>query len=88
MDFWIIAVVSVLGVVLALVAGRISLNKESETILRTKILSENLRYTGRLNGSFYTETTFMLYYTDGSHKAVTVKNGTMEYNSYMSKLEG
>lgn len=75
-------------VVFALIAGKKTVSKNAEQIVRTKILTSAPHSTGRMNGSFYTETTFMLYMKDGSHKTVTVKNGTMEYDSYMSKLEG
>ena len=64
-------------------------NREiEEQVERTKILAVTQQHTGRLNGYFYTETTFMLYYRDGRHKAVTVRNGSSEYNLYMGKLEG
>ena len=75
-------------VAFGLIASKKTVSKNAEQIVRTKILTSTPHSTGRMNGSFYIETTFMLYYKDGSHKAVTVKNGTMEYDSYMSKLEG
>ena len=56
------------------------------SVKRTKILAVNQRHSGRMNGYFYTETTFMLYYRDGRHKAVTVRNGSSEYNLYMGKF--
>ena len=59
-----------------------------EQVERTKILAVTQQHTGRLNGYFYTETTFMVYYRDGRHNAVTIRNGTPEYNIYMGKLEG
>lgn len=59
-----------------------------EQVERTKILAVTQQHTGRLNGYFYTETTFMVYYRDGRHKAVTVRNGGPDYDIYMGKLEG
>lgn len=86
---WVWAILcGVFGVAFSLIAGKKTVSKNAEQIVRTKILTSTPHSTGRMNGSFYTETTFMLYMKDGSHKAVTVKNGTMEYDSYMSKLEG
>lgn len=66
---------------------KIDTMKTNNTVLRTKILTSNPRHTGRMNGMFYIETTFMVYYKDGTHKAKTIKNGTPEYDLYMSKLE-
>lgn len=84
---WLI-VLAIASVLFAVYASKATSKKEAEKIVKTKILTSNPHYTGRLNGSFYTETTFMVYYTDNTHKAITVKNGTIEYDSYMSKLEG
>lgn len=66
---------------------KIDATKMKNTVLKTKILATNPHHTGRMNGYFYTETTFMVYFKDGTHKAVTIKNGTSEYDLYMSKLE-
>ena len=74
-------------VLLAMIASKKTVERDGEKIERTKVVSTNPHSTGRMNGSFYIETTFMLYMKDGSKKAVTVKNGTMEYNNYISKLE-
>lgn len=66
---------------------KIDTAKTKNTVLKTKILATNSHHTCRMNGYFYTETTFMVYFKDGTHKAVTIKNGTSEYDLYMSKLE-
>lgn len=86
---WVFAILcGIVVVTVGLIGGKKTVSKNAERIVRTQILTSAPHSTGRLNGSFYVETTFMLYMEDGSHKAVTVKNGTMEYDSYMSKLEG
>ena len=77
----------IIAMVFAVIASKKTVERDGEKIIKTKLISSNPRSTGRMNGSFYTETTFMLYMKDGSHKTVTVKNDTMEYKSYMSKLE-
>ena len=88
MNLTVLIAVAIGAVLLSLVLGERTIKRNVEKISKTKILTTAPHYTGRLNGSFYTETTFMLYYHDGTHKAVTDKNGTSEYNHYMSKLEG
>ncbi len=88
MNFGFLAVLSIGAVLLAIIAGNKTVEKQAKRIEKTKILASAPHCTGRLNGTFYTETTFMVYYSDGTHKTVTVKNDTMEYKSYMSKLEG
>lgn len=75
------------GVCFVVILMKIDTTKMNNTVLRTKILTSNPRHTGRMNGMFYIETTFMVYYKDGTHKAKTIKNGTPEYDLYMSKLE-
>lgn len=84
---WALIIGVTIVVLLAMIASKKTVERDGEKIERTKVVSTNPRSTGRMNGSFYIETTFMLYMKDGSKKAVTVKNGTMEYNNYMSKLE-
>ena len=54
-------------------------------ILKTKILNRNKKFIS--NRKYYHETTFMIYYTDGTHTAQTIENGTGLYDNYMSKLE-
>lgn len=88
MSFGFIIVLAIGAVLFAILAGNKTVEKQAKRIEKTKILASAPHSTGRLNGTFYTETTFMIYYSDGTHKAVTVKNDTMEYKSYMSKLEG
>ena len=83
----IFVVIAVCAVLRAIFLGNAAVKKEAARITKTKLLTSNPRSTGRMNGSFYTETTFMVYYSDGTHKTVTVKNDTMEYKSYMDKLE-
>lgn len=86
---WAWAIVGgVFVIVFGIIAGKATVTVNAREIEKTKILASNPHPTGSMNRSFYIETTFMLYYKDGSHKAVTVRNGTMEYDSYMSKLEG
>jgi len=80
-------VVSSIAIGLAIFAGKKTVEKDGEKIEKTKMISTNPHSTGRMNGSFYLETTFMLYMKDGTRKTVTVKNDTVEYKSYMSKLE-
>ena len=77
----------IIAIVFAIFASKKTIDRDAEKIVKTKLVSTNPHSTGRRDGRFYTETTFMLYMKDGSHKAVTVKNDTMEYKSYMSKLE-
>jgi len=84
---WLL-ILSPIIVILCIYLGKVTVKTELENVDHTKILTSNVKSTGRLNGSFYTETTFMLYYKDGTHKAVTIRNGTSEYDQYMSKLEG
>ena len=54
-------------------------------VLKTKVLSRNKKFIS--NRKYYHETTFMIYYTDGTHTAQTIEDGTGLYDSYMSKLE-
>lgn len=77
----------IFGACLVGVCMKIDTTKTKNTVLKTKILTTNPRHTGRMNGMFYMETTFMVYYRDGTHKAKTIKNGTAEYDLYMSMLE-
>ena len=84
---WALIIGVTIVVLLAIIASKKTVERDGEKIERTKVVSTNPDSTGRMNGSFYIETTFMLYMKDGSKKAVTVKNGTMEYDNYMSKLE-
>lgn len=84
---WVLIVGVTIVLLLAVIAGKKTVERDGEKIEKTKVVSTNPHSTGRINGSFYIETTFMLYMKDGSKKAVTVKNGTMEYDNYMSKLE-
>lgn len=84
---WVFIIGVTIVVLLAIIASKKTVERDGEMIERTKVVSTNPHSTGRMNGSFYIETTFMLYMKDGSKKAVTVKNGTMEYDNYMSKLE-
>lgn len=83
----LVIIVAFIAVGLAIFAGKKTVERDGEKIEKTKMVSTNPHPTGRINGSFYVETTFMLYMKDGSKRAVTVKNGTMEYDNYMSKLE-
>ena len=84
---WVLIVGVTIVLLIAVIAGKKTVERDGEKIEKTKVVSTNPHSTGRMNGSFYIETTFMLYMKDGSKKAVTVKNGTMEYDNYMSKLE-
>lgn len=84
---WVLIVGVTIVLLLAVIAGKKTVERDGEKIEKTKVVSTNPHSTGRMNGSFYIETTFMLYMKDGSIKAVTVKNGTMEYDNYLSKLE-
>ena len=77
----------VFGVSMVLILIKIDTTRTKNKVLKTKILATNPHHTGRTNGYFYTETTFMVYFKDGTHKAVTIKNGTSEYDLYMSMLE-
>ena len=88
MDIGFLIILSLCVVIVAILAGKKTVEKKAQEIERTKILASTPHSTGRLNGTFYTETTFMLYYKNGTHKAATVRNGSIEYNSYMGKLEG
>lgn len=87
MSIWVVVVLAIVGVLFSICAGDLTVKKKAIQITKTKLLTSNPHYTGRANGSFYTETTFMVYYSDGTHKTVTVKNSTTEYKSYMDKLE-
>lgn len=84
---WLLIIGVTIVVLLAVIAAKKTVERDGEKIEKTKVVSTNPHPTGRMNGSFYIETTFMLYMKDGSKKAVTVKNGTMEYDNYISKLE-
>ena len=84
---WLLIIGVTIVLLLAVIAAKKTVERDGEKIKKTKVVSTNPHSTGRMNGSFYIETTFMLYMKDGSKKAVTVKNGTMEYDNYMSKLE-
>lgn len=87
MGIGVAVILAIMGVAFAICAGGATVKKEAARITKTKLLTSNPRSTNRMNGRFYTETTFMVYYSDGTHKTVTVKNDTMEYKSYMDKLE-
>ena len=87
MGIGVVIILTIVGVMFAICAGGATVKKEATRITKTKLLTSNPHYTGRMNGRFYTETTFIIYYSDGTHKTVTVKNDTMEYKSYMDKLE-
>lgn len=80
-------VCGIIAIGFAIIAGKKTVDRDAEEIVKTKLISSNPHPTGRRDGRFYMETTFMLYMKNGGHKAVTVKNDTMEYKSYMSKLE-
>ena len=84
-----IFVVSILAMVIGIPAITRKEHREiEEKVVRTKILAVNQQHSGRMNGYFYTVTTFMLYYRDGSHKAVTIRNDSPDYDIYMGKLDG
>ena len=54
-------------------------------VAKTVILSKNRRYMNKRH--YYHETTFMVYYVNGTHEAHTIENGTKEYDRFMSKLD-
>lgn len=87
MSFGFMIFLIVFGVCFVVILMKIDATKIKNTVLKTKILTSNPHHTGRMNGMFYIETTFMVYYKDGTHTAKTIRNGTPEYDLYMSKLE-
>lgn len=92
MGIGLIFVIVVIGMVAMAIGIPAIMRKERReiegSVNRTKILAVNQRHSGRMNGYFYTVTTFMLYYNNGTRKAVTVRNDSPEYDIYMGKLEG
>ena len=61
--------------------------KAANTIERTKILSKTSELYNERTGKFTGQTTFMLYFYNGTQKTVTVENGSKMYDEYMYKLK-
>lgn len=55
------------------------------TIAKTSVVNRNRVYIS--NRKYYSETTFMITYQDGTRRAMTVRDGTEKFDHYMSFLE-
>ena len=88
MWFGIVFFVAVKAVGVLLLVRDEKKEREYKRIEYTKVITMNRRdYTTATRNGYYYETTFMLYFPDGSHKAVTVRNDSLMYDQYMSKLK-
>ena len=63
-------------------------SRKYDDIVRTKIINVNKTgASGAVSRSFSYETTFVIYYKDGTHIGKTVMNGGREYKEYLKRLE-
>lgn len=71
-----------------IVLGNKTVDRRSGEIRQTKILSREQRYYRKgFSGATYSYVTFMVYYTDGTHEAKTVRTDHHEYDVLMGKQE-
>ena len=71
-----------------IVLGNKTVDRRFEEIRQTKILSREQQHFRRgFSGATYSYATFMVYYTDGTHRAKTVRTDHHEYDVLMGKLE-
>lgn len=62
--------------------------KDHKSSIRyTEIVDRRYHSTGAFNTGYGTRTIFMIYYEDGTHKAVEVADGTSRYDYYLSYLK-
>ncbi|MDO4384916.1 MAG: hypothetical protein Q4E18_02835 [Clostridia bacterium] len=87
MSFGLLMIVVAIATVSSIVVVVKSIRHDEAVIEKTKIITTTRHSTGGLRSRTYTMTTFMVYYKDGTKKAVTVSPGTFAYNTYMSKLD-
>ncbi len=61
---------------------------KNDTILKTQVLSQEVReHESMFHYRSETFTTFMIYYKNDTKKAVTVSNQSPQYDALMSKLD-
>ena len=79
--------ITVGAIVCAILIWVDSVNEESK-ILKTKILkTDTVGTVGIIHTRICRETTFVVYYKDGTHKIVTEATGNMGYKMYLKYLE-
>ena len=83
--FFIIIIISFLSVGLIAAHHYRTEQQRIDHVVKTKLITTNIRHNRCCE---YIETTFMLYYKDGTHEAKTIDtNNRRLYDAYMSKIE-
>ena len=78
----------ILGAIVGAIVIYFDYVNEEDKIRKTKIIDTRVTgITGTVNRYIKRETTFVVYYKDGTHKIVKVMNGGMEYKMYLKYLE-
>lgn len=88
MLLWMIVIIMIIIAFIVAIIHSLDENARRKDVTKTKMI--NVRQTGAsgiVNQTFLYETTFIVYYKDGTHTVETVSNNSAKYRDYLKKLE-